>query len=103
MLEYWKEFSAVVGALVIFFTGRKTSKISDKTANANAVDAMQSTYDVFLKHYKEQYDSLLIRLNGLELRNAILMESAQTWEKKFKDLDVKYKQLLSICEKLKNK
>jgi hypothetical protein len=31
------------------------------------------------------------------------MESAQTWEKKFKDLDVKYKQLLSICEKLKNK
>jgi hypothetical protein len=31
------------------------------------------------------------------------MESAETWEKKFKELDKKYKDLQFICEGLKKK
>jgi beta-galactosidase beta subunit len=103
MQENLQYLGAIISGIILFITGRKTSKIAEKKDNANAVEAMQRTYDVFLKHYKDEHDGLLSRLDGLELRNAILMESAETWERKFKELDKKYKDLQIICEGLKKK
>jgi hypothetical protein len=103
MIEYLREIIVGIGGAIAFIVGRKSKSILEKKDNANAVEAMQRTYDVFLKHYKDQYDGLLSRLDGLELRNAVLMESAATWEKKFKELDKKYKDLQVICESLKKK
>lgn len=77
----------------MFLVGRKSTKILERKNNADAVTAMQTTYDVFLKHYKDQYDQLIERLNKLELRNAILLESSQEWEKKFKELEKNHEDL----------
>lgn len=78
----------------------------EKTQKINAVDAMQKTYDVFLQHYKSQMNELLDRMAEIELRNAILTEAAETWKKKYEELDVKYKNLeykLKAYEKQTNK
>lgn len=77
----------------MFLVGRKSTKILERKNNADAVTAMQTTYDVFLKHYKDQYDQLIERLNKLEIRNAILLESSQEWEKKFKELEKNHEKL----------
>lgn len=85
----------------MFAVGRKSTKILERKNNADAVSSMQSTYDVFLTHYKEQYDELKKanavlsetinklnnRLSDIEIRNAILSESSQEWEKKFRELE----------------
>ena len=89
IIEYWREIGSTVGGIVLFLAGRKSTKILEKKQTVEAIDAMQKTYDVFLKHYQDQYNTLTDRLNNLELRNAVLTESAETWESKFKDL---YKQ-----------
>jgi len=93
IIEYWREISYTLGGVVVFLVGRKSTKILEKKQTVEAIDAMQKTYDVFLKHYQDQYNSLTDRLNNLELRNAVLTESAQTWEKKFKDLSKLYESL----------
>lgn len=93
LLEYWRELGLSVGAIVTFLAGRRSTKIMEKKQTVEAIDAMQKTYDVFLNHYKKQYDEIIAKLNNLELRNAILTESSQSWEKKFKDLSEKYKKL----------
>lgn len=87
LLNYWQEISLTLGAVATFFIGRKSTKILERKNNADAVTAMQTTYDVFLKHYKDQYDELITRLTKLELRNSILLESSQEWEKKFRELE----------------
>ena len=86
MIEYWREIVLVIGGCVTFIVGRKSTKLSEKIQEVSAVDAMQKTYDVFLKHYKDQYDQLLSRLDNLELRNSVLAEASESWEKKFNEL-----------------
>lgn len=103
IIEYWKEISSALGGIVIFLAGRKSTKILEKKQTVEAIDAMQKTYDVFLKHYQEQYDRLTDRLNNLELRNAVLTESAETWERKFKDLSKLYETLKKEFETYKAK
>jgi hypothetical protein len=103
IIEYWREIGITVGGIISFIVGRKSTKILEKKQTVEAIDAMQRTYDVFLKHYQDQYDKLVERLNNLELRNAILTESAETWEKKFKDLEKQYESLKKEFEAYKSK
>ncbi len=98
LIEYWREISLAIGGLVTFFAGQKSSKLMEKTQKINAVDAMQKTYDVFLHHYKTQMSELLDRMAEIELRNAILTEAAESWKKRYEDLDQRYK---ILEEKLK--
>lgn len=93
LLNYWQEISLTAGAVATFFIGRKSTKIAERKNNADAVTAMQTTYDVFLKHYKDQYDQLLIRLTNLELRNAVLLESSEEWQYKFRELEKNHARL----------
>ena len=103
IIEYWREIGSTIGGIVIFLAGRKSTKILEKKQTVDAIDAMQKTYDVFLNHYKDQYNALTERLNNLELRNAILTESAETWESKFKDLSKLYETLKKEFETYKAK
>lgn len=106
LIEYWREISLAIGGVVTFLAGQKSSKMMEKTQKINAVDAMQKTYDVFLQHYKTQMNELLDRMAEIELRNEILTEAAETWKKKYNELDVKYKILeekLKAYEKQTNK
>lgn len=101
LLNYWQEITATVGIFGAFIFGRKSAKILERKNNADAVTAMQTTYDIFLKHYKEQYEQLIERLNKLELRNAILLESSKEWETKFRDLEKSYEKLKMDFENYK--
>ena len=103
IIEYWREISIAIGGLVSFIVGRKSTKLLEKKQTVDAIDAMQKTYDVFLQHYKEQYENLTKRLNTLEVRNAVLTESAETWETKFKVLKKQHDSLQLAFDKLKNK
>lgn len=93
LIEYWREISLAIGGVVTFFAGHKSSKLLEKSQKINAVDAMQKTYDVFLQHYKTQMSELLDRMSEIELRNAILSDAAETWKKKYEELNEKYKNL----------
>lgn len=93
ILEYWRELSITIGGLGMFIFGRKSAKILERKNNADAVSSMQSTYDVFLKHFETQYNTLLNRLNDLELRNSILLQSSQEWESKFRELEKNHEKL----------
>lgn len=93
IIEYWREISVTMLAVFSFIGGRKTTKILERKQSAEAVTTMQKTYDVFLSHYAKQYDDLISRLNNLELRNAILTESSDAWEKKFKELSTRHDKL----------
>lgn len=103
LLNYWQEITATVGIFGAFVFGRKSAKILERKNNADAVTAMQTTYDIFLKHYKEQYEQLIERLNKLELRNAILLESSQEWEKKFRELEKNHDLLKKEFDNYKKK
>jgi|SRR6478736_903886 len=102
LIEYWRELGLTIGAIVTFLAGRKSTKLQEKKQTVDAIDAMQKTYDVFLKHYEDNYNKLLARLDNLELRNTILTESSQAWEKKFKDLAKEYESFKKEHESLKN-
>lgn len=93
LIEYWREISITVGGIITFLAGQKTSKIMEKSQKINAIDAMQKTYDVFLHHYKTQMNELLDRMAEIELRNAVLMEEAESWKKRYEDLELKYRKL----------
>lgn len=93
ILDYWRELTIAIGGVMTFFLGRRSAKILERKNNADAVSAMQNTYDIFLKHYNEQYSQLVKRLNDLELRNSILLQSSQEWEAKFRELEKLYEKL----------
>ncbi len=100
-LDNWKELTATLSAVFLFFAGRKSTKLQEKKQTVDAVDAMQKTYDVFLQHYTKQYDDVMKRLTDMELRNSILLESSQTWERKFKELTMLYEKLKLDFDKYK--
>ena len=64
---------------------------------------MRTMYTNFIIDYNVQYANLTNRLNALEIRNAILTESAETWETKFKVLKKQHDALQLAFNKLKNK
>jgi len=93
VIDNWKELSAAVGAVGLFIAGRKSTKLLEKKQNVDAIAAMQNTYDVFLRHYTVQYEQVMKRLSDMELRNAVLLEASQTWERKFRELSSLYDRL----------
>lgn len=103
IIEHWREISAAIGGIVLFFSGRKSVKIQERKNNAEAVSSMQQTYDVFLKHYKEQYENIMKRLNDLEIKNSTLLKSEENWKQKFNELQNKYDKLSKDFEEYKRK
>ena len=93
MVEYWKDILYLSGILIAFMTGNKTKKIDD-------LAKYQLMYEKFVSQYEKQYDylkdkveSLQLEMNNLQLRNAIIVEEAQTWKQKFSELQKLYDKL----------
>jgi len=87
LLEYWKEFSAVVLWIVTFFVGRKSNEIKEKTEGAGAIAALQSVYDAYIEHSKEITKELLSRVNSIEKHNRDLQKS-------FNDISLSYSNVM---------
>ena len=102
-LEYWKEITFAIGGVVSFFAGRKSNLLTEKKQEIDTVDSMRTMYNNFIIDYNVQYENLTNRLNALEVRNAILTESAESWETKFKVLKKQHDALQLAFNKLKNK
>jgi chromosome segregation ATPase len=94
---------AIFTGVILFITGRRTSKIAEKKEQSDASTAMRENYNSWIKDQDLQYKKLLNRLENLESINLTLLESSKSWEKKFRDLEKKYKDLQVICEGLKKK
>ena len=93
MIEYWKDILYLSGILIAFITGNKTKKIDE-------LAKYQLMYEKFVSQYEKQYDclkdkveSLQLDMNNLQLRNAIIVEEAQTWKQKFSELQKLYDKL----------
>jgi len=102
-LEYWKEITLAIGGVFSFFAGRKSNLLTEKKQEIDTVDSMRTMYNNFIIDYNVQYENLTNRLNALEVRNAILTESAESWETKFKVLKKQHDALQLAFNKLKNK
>ena len=102
-LEYWREISIAIGGVATFIVGRKSNQLLEKKQEIDTVDSMRTMYTNFIIDYNVQYANLTNRLNALEVRNAILTESAETWETKFKVLKKQHDALQLAFNKLKNK
>lgn len=110
MLEYWREFCIAIGAIATFFAGRKTAKIQNTGGEIDNLAKYQSMYDTFVKQYQEQYnalqktvEALRNQVSELDLRNAIIIEEADTWKKRFNDLQSLYDTLKKEFENYKKK
>lgn len=122
LIEYADKILIALGGILTFVLGRKSSKILEKKQQAEAIDTMQKTYDMFLVHYQKQYDRLVEdnrtlhskqdNLNRqfaeLQLSYAKEIENSQNWEKLHRELEKqhsilekKYDGLEKLYEKLK--
>jgi chaperonin cofactor prefoldin len=102
-LDYWREISIAIGGVATFIVGRKSNVLLEKKQEIDTVDSMRTMYNNFIVDYNVQYENLTKRLNALEVRNAVLTESAETWETKFKVLKKQHDALQLAFNKLKNK
>lgn len=114
IIEYWREISGTIGAIVVFIVGRKSSKFQEKKQQADAIDTMQKTYNVFLEHYNKQHTTIVAQYNevlennkktsdrlnklseqfvSLQLAYAKEIENSQNWEKLHRELEKQYRNL----------
>lgn len=114
LIEYWKEFIALVAIVTAYVGGRETKRIDNKKNSAIAEQEeikikkedvslsqmIQSTYqklnsDVFarLEYLEKSNEDLTHKYNDILLRNGILEEKAEAYEKKYETLKKDYVKL----------
>lgn len=106
MIDNFKDIAYIIGAVVTFIVGRKSTMLSNKGTEIDNLTKYQDMYDKFVEQYQKEFKTLGDKIADLELRNSILTEDSETWKKKYNELDVKYKILedkLKSYEKQTNK
>ena len=114
LIEYWKEFIALLAIVTAYVGGRETKKIQNKKDSAIAEQEeikikkedvslsqmIQTTYqklnkDVFerLEHLEHSNRDLMDKYNEILLRNGILEEKAEAYEQKYEKLKRDYVKL----------
>lgn len=100
IIEYWREISGAIGAIVLFIAGRKSTKLTEKQQQVDAITTMQKTYDTFLGHYDSQYKKLATQVDKLQnafvelqLAYAKEIEKVESGRKLYRELQVQYKDL----------
>lgn len=100
IIEYWREISGAIGAVVLFIAGRKSTKLTEKQQQVDAITTMQKTYDTFLGHYDSQYKKLVDQVDklqkafvDLQLSYAKEIEKSENWEKLHRELQIQYREL----------
>lgn len=129
LLDYWKEITSGIGVVLTFVLGRKSAKFLEKKQQADAIDTMQKTYNVFLEHYNVQHTTIVGQYNevlennknvtermnklseqfvNLQLAYSKEVEISQNWQKlhselkrQYDDLEKKYEIMQKLYEKLK--
>ena len=106
MIDNFKDIAYIIGAIITFLVGRKSTKLINKGTEIENLTKYQDMYDKFVEQYQKEFKTLGDKIADLELRNSILTEDSETWKKKYNELDVKYKILedkLKSYEKQTNK
>ena len=106
MIDNFKDIAYIIGTVVTFIVGRKSTMLSNKGTEIDNLTKYQDMYDKFVEQYQKEFKTLGDKIADLELRNSILTEDSETWKKKYNELDVKYKILedkLKSYEKQTNK
>mgnify|MGYP000567720914 CR=1 FL=1 len=100
MIDY-KEIVTVIGAIVVFFVGRKSKKLDE-------VDQLSRAYNKFildavlpLERLTERFNQLEKDFLDLQLENAKLQEVADHWKSKFDKLQTLYDNLKKEFETYK--
>ncbi len=88
ILEYWKEMSYVVVAVIsvigsYIFGGRQKQK-------TDAITSMQLMYEGFLEHFKTQMDGYSFEIKELKTSNAELQKNFNDLQSRFNDLWISY-------------
>lgn len=103
MTEYIKEIAYLIGAIVTFLVGRKSTQLTNKGAEIDNLSKYQSMYDKFVEQYQKEFKALGDKITDLEIRNAVIIEESQTWQKKFSDLQKLYNKLKTEFDEYKKK
>ena len=109
IIENWQLLLTSISIPIAWiFGGKQKANVSLKKENADATITIQGMYETFALQYKQQYESVLLEVEGLrkhvadlDLRNAITIEASQTWEKKFNDLQKEHDALKKAFDILK--
>jgi len=107
LLEWWKEASLLATFIWAVISNRKLNKIKEKKEDVSLSQMIQETYqrlnkDVFqrLDDLEKSNKDLTDKYNEMLLRNAILEERAESYEKKYVTLEKDYTKLKSDHDKL---
>ena len=100
MIDNFKDIAYIIGAIITFLVGRKSTTLTNKGTEIDNLTKYQLMYDKFVEQFTDQYkglekhvDELSKEVRNLELRNAVIIEESQTWQKRFNDLQKLYDKL----------
>lgn len=98
--ENWQAITGIIGAIIAFFSGKKTRQADESKNTSDALTSMQQTYDTWVNDFKNRYDELkselkVYREEQLQLRKEItqlrnendeLRKELRVWEQKYTKL-----------------
>lgn len=93
MIDNFKDIAYIIGAIITFLVGRKSTTLTNKGTEIDNLTKYQAMYDKFVEQYQKEFKTLGDKIADLELRNSIVIEESQTWQNKFNNLQKLYDKL----------
>lgn len=103
MIDNFKDIAYIIGAIITFLVGRKSTTLTNKGAEIDNLTKYQAMYDKFVEQYQKEFKTLGDKIADLELRNSIVIEESQTWQNKFNNLQKLYDKLKKEFDDYKKK
>ena len=100
IILYWKEVAILASPLIGWFLGRKSRATKDKTDEVNLASTTLDVYNKMYTTLSNRIDDLQNKYDEILLKNAILVERADSYESKYKILEKDYIKLKSDHDKL---
>lgn len=107
IIIYWKDFALVAAPTVTWFLTKKSRDTKDKTDDATLADVIQGVYtkmsvslEARIEYLEKANEDLTKKYSEMLLKNAILVERAESYESKYKTLEKDYTKLKADHEKL---
>lgn len=93
MIDNFKDIAYIIGAIITFLVGRKSTTLTNKGTEIDNLTKYQAMYDKFVEQYQKEFKTFGDKIADLELRNSIVIEESQTWQNKFNNLQKLYDKL----------
>ena len=103
MIDNFKDIAYIIGAIITFLVGRKSTTLTNKGMEIDNLTKYQAMYDKFVEQYQKEFKILGDKIADLELRNSIVIEESQTWQNKFNNLQKLYDKLKKEFDDYKKK